>query len=132
MTTPDHTLMERYLEGGIGERLSLVQRADDPRGRGWARRLCGPRPRPYRAMGAMKTPLPPIREPWPETAEQWYACATVMQLRSDHRRETERAIRRNHRREMQAMLKAGGVVIGCLLAMAAFWLVAWGLWAVAG
>lgn len=76
--------------------------------------------------------LSPIREPWPETAEQWYACATVMQLRSDHRRETERAIRRNHRREMQAMLKAGGVVLGCMLAMGVAYLGVWWLWALVG
>lgn len=69
--------------------------------------------------------LPPIREPWPETASEWEMQALCSQLRSDHRRD----IRQNHRREMQAMLKAGGVVIGCMLAMAAAYVGAWWLWA---
>jgi hypothetical protein len=97
---------------------------------GWAHRIpVGNPPRHQTREGGGLVKLPPIREPWPETAEQWYACATVMQLRSDHRRQTERTIWRQHRQEIAAMLKAGGVVIGCLLAMGVAYLGVWWLWA---
>lgn len=74
--------------------------------------------------------MPRLAEPWPGTVAEWEMYAVCSQLRADHRRQTEQTIRRQHRQEIAAMLKAGGVVIGCLLAMATFWLVAWGLWAV--
>jgi hypothetical protein len=98
---------------------------------GWAHRIPMGNP-PRRAAGergGLVRAVPRMREPWPDTAEQWQLYALCSQLRADHRRETERAIRRNHRREMQAMLKAGGVVIGCMLAMGAAYVGAWWLWA---
>jgi hypothetical protein len=73
--------------------------------------------------------VPRMREPWPDTAEQWQLYALCSQLDADHRRQAERTIWRQHRQEIAAMLKAGGVVIGCLLVMGVAYLGVWWLWA---
>lgn len=75
---------------------------------------------------------PQLRDPWPETAREWELYALCSQLDADYRRMQARAAREGHRREMAAMAKAGGVVIGCLLTMALAYVLIWGLWAVAG
>lgn len=75
---------------------------------------------------------PRLTGPWPETAEQWALYATCSQMVSEHRREQKRNAERNHRREIQAMLRAGGVVLGCMLAMGVAYLGIWWLWALVG
>jgi hypothetical protein len=72
---------------------------------------------------------PKLSEPWPETAEQWQLYATISQWQSDQRRQMTRAIRREHRREMVAMLRAGGTTIGLLLTLAVAYLMVWWMWA---
>ena len=71
--------------------------------------------------------VPKLREPWPVTAEQWQLWALCSQIESDYRRQQARAARQGHRREMTAMAKAGGVVIGCLLTMAVAYVMIWWL-----
>ena len=73
----------------------------------------------------MRTPR--LREPWPETAEQWQLFALCSQLEADRRRMQARAARQGHRREMVAMAKAGGVIIGCLLTMTVAYVMIWWL-----
>lgn len=76
--------------------------------------------------------VPRMREPWPDTAEQWQLYALCSQLDADHRRIQARAERAGHRREMAAMLRAGGTTIGLLLTLAAAYLMVWWMWALVG
>lgn len=76
----------------------------------------------------MKTPR--LRDPWPATVEEYQMYAVCSQLRADHRRQMERTIRQQHRREMAAMLRAGGTTIALLVTLAVAYLMVWGLWAV--
>lgn len=73
--------------------------------------------------------LPPIREPWPETAAEWQRYAFCSQLDADHRRLEELEARIAFRREITSMLMGASVVLGPMLAVAGAYLMVWWLWA---
>lgn len=71
-------------------------------------------------------------EPWPETAREWEFYAVCSQLKADQRRQEAWEERQAFRREITSMLKGAGTVLGILASVAVAYVMAWGLWAVAG
>lgn len=97
---------------------------------GWAHRIpVGNPPRRAAREGRVMVMwgTPPIREPWPQTASEWEMHALCSQLRADHRRQEAWEERQEFRREIAAMLKGAGTVLGCLVVMALCWALAWGM-----
>lgn len=101
---------------------------------GWAHRIPMGNP-PRRAAGergGLVRAVPRMREPWPDTAEQWQLYALCSQLDADHRRIEERAARAEFRREITSMLKGAGTVLGIMAAVAVAYVACWWLWALVG